>query len=222
MRGFFCLNYLTVLNYSLKNIKRKHLLPSIAAAAVLRLEETLALLIEEAKRRKIPRVKIYEVLLQNYLFAGYPSALVALKILKHRFPKTSSQKKDDMNLYHFKKRGIENCKAIYGSRYEKLISNVSGFSPELSDWLVLEGYGKVLGRKELSLKERELCIVAVLCVQKFEEQLYSHVNGAYRLGVKIEEINELIETLALLGRKGNVNFGKKVLQKFRKNKGVNK
>ena len=80
-----------------------------------------------------------------------------------------------------KKVGVVNCKKIYGNKFDKLISNVKEFSPELSKWLVTEGYGKVMGRKGLSLKEREMCNVAVLCSLKYDSQLYSHINGAMRL-----------------------------------------
>ena len=71
----------------------------------------------------------------------------------------------------------------------------------MAEWLVLEGYGKVLGRAGLSFKERELCIVAVLAAMKFEEQLYSHVNGAVNAGASIEEIEIVIKNLDLLGKK---------------------
>jgi 4-carboxymuconolactone decarboxylase len=203
-----------------KKLEKKYLLPLICAAAVLRLDEILEQLILVAKRKMIPNIKLYEALLQNYLFAGYPSAIVSLKILsKHdRFnTKTSA---DDMNLYHFRTRGEENCKAIYGKKYEKLITNVNSFSPELSEWLVLEGYGKVLGRDGLSLKERELCIVSVLSALKFEDQLYSHINGALRVKATNSDVESVIENLNLLGKKSLTAFGKNVLKKYKKNKGA--
>ncbi len=139
-----------------KKLEKKYLLPLICAAAVLRLDEILEELILLAKSKRIPNIKLYEALLQNYLFAGYPSAIISLKILNKHIRFTEKTSADDMNLYHFRTRGEENCKAIYGKKYEKLIANVKGFSPELSEWLVLEGYGKVLGRDGLSLKERSV------------------------------------------------------------------
>jgi len=196
------------------------LLPLICAAAVLRLDDILEELILLAKRKRIPNTRLYEALLQNYLFAGYPSAIISLKILNKHVRFNAKTSNDDMNLYHFKTRGEKNCKAIYGKKFDKLIANVNSFSPELSEWLVLEGYGKVLGREGLSLKERELCIVSVLTALKFEDQLYSHINGAFRVGATSNDVNAVIENFSLLGKKSLVNFGKKVLNKYRKNKGV--
>ena len=125
-----------------------------------------------------------------------------------------------MNLYHFRKIGVTNCQRVYGEKSEKLISNIKEFSPDLAEWLVLEGYGKVLGRKGLSLKERELSIVAVLTVLGFEDQLYSHINGAFRAGASILEIGKVIENLTLIGKKRIADFGLRVLNRFEKAKGM--
>jgi len=202
------------------NLTKKFLLPQIAAVSALNNFELLRKLILKAKSENIPFTKIYECLLQNYLFAGYPTALSSLKILKECYPKKRLPKKGDMNLYHFRKEGEVNCKKVYGAKYEKLIQNISAFSPELSEWLVLEGYGKVLSRPGLSLKEREMCIVAVLSVMKFEDQLYSHINGAVKSKASIDEIETVIKNLDLPGRRNYSRLGLKVLNRFKKNKGM--
>jgi len=205
---------------NLNNLQKKFYLPLICAAAVSRSDQNFRKLISLAKRKKVPYSKLYEALLQNYLFAGYPSAMVSLKILREYFPNVSHRNADDMNLYHYKKQGEQNCKLIYASKYEKLIMNVSYYSPDLSKWLVLEGYGKVLSRKGLSLKEREFCIVSVLSILKFEDQLYSHINGAARTGAKLIEIKSVIENLKLINKHREAGFGQRVLGKYIKEKGV--
>ena len=165
-------------------MRKKELLPLISASAVLRNYGDFSKLLTIAKRKRIPFNKIYEALLQNYLFAGYPSAILSLKQLKENYPAKRLSKAADMNLYHFRKRGIINCRKVYGDKSEKLISNVKQFSPDLAEWLVLEGYGKVLGREGLSFKERELCIVAVLTVLGFEDQIgFGAGQNARRYGI---------------------------------------
>ena len=222
--GFFISkNVIVIINQSrLRLLTKKNLLPLIAAASTLRKMDILREFIIQAKFRKIPFIKIYETLLQNYLFAGYPSALLSLKILKELYPNKKLTQAADMNLYHFRKRGEANCKKVYGNKYEKLIKNIRWFSPDLAEWLVLEGYGKVLSRKGLSMKERELCIVAVLTVLKFEDQLYSHINGASRAKTSIEEIQNVIESLSLIGNRNLSAFGLKVLNRYKKEKGMHK
>lgn len=205
---------------SFQNLQNKYSLPLICAASVSRSEQFFRKLLSLAKRKKVTYSKLYEALLQNYLFAGYPSAIISLKILKEYFPNVSHRTADDMNLYHFKKLGEQNCKLIYGKKFEKLISNVNHFSPEISSWLVLEGYGKVLSRKGLSLKERELCIVSVLSILRFEDQLYSHISGAVRTGAKLIEIESVIENLKLINKNRESRFGRRVFAGYIKEKGV--
>ena len=200
-----------------KNNKKYKLLilPLISAAAVLRKEKILKELLSSAKIGKISPHKIYEALLQTYLFAGFPSALISLKIASEFFSlsdrKTGTVKSN-------KKIGTENCKKIYGNKFDKLIKNVREFSPELSKWLITDGYGKVMGREGLSLKEREMCIVAILCSIKYESQLYSHINGAFRLKNSREEIRTVITSLEYIGGKNISEFGLRVFTLFFKNK----
>jgi 4-carboxymuconolactone decarboxylase len=202
-------------------LSKKYLLPQIAAASAMNQFKLLRELILRAKSGKVPFSKMYEALLQNYLFAGYPSALSSLRILKEYYPNKRLPEVADMNLYHFRRKGEARCKKVYGNKYEKLIRNINNFSPELAEWLVLEGYGKVLGRVGLSFKERELCIVAVLTVMKFEDQLYSHINGAIKAGASIEELHIVIKNLDLLGKKNLSGIGIKILMRYRKEKGMN-
>ena len=200
-----------------KNNKKYKLLilPLISSAAVLRKEKVLKELLYSAKVKKINSKKVYEALLQTYLFAGFPSSLISLKIASGFFP-LSNLKSESVKLY--KKIGVENCKKIYGNKFGKLIKNVGEFSPELSEWLITDGYGKVMGRKGLSLKEREMCIVAILSSMKYESQLYSHINGAFRLKNSFEEIRIVIISLEQVGANNISEFGLRVFNSFLKNK----
>ena len=203
---------------SIHEIRKKELLPLISAAAVIKNYDVFNKLLTITKLKHIPFNKIYEALLQNYLFAGYPSAILSLKKLKENYPAKKLNKAADMNLYHFRKRGIINCRKVYGEKSEKLINNVKQFSPDLAEWLILEGYGKVLGRDGLSFKERELCIVAVLTVLGFEDQLYSHINGAFRAKASIAEVRKVIENISLVEKKSITQFGLRVINRFEKAK----
>lgn len=191
----------------------------MAASSALNKTSKLRKLFNEAIRQEIDPGKIYENLLQNYLFAGFPAALISLKMFNEFYP-AFKLKKEIFDTEKFNRRGKEFGKKVYGDKFNKLIKNVEKFSPEMSDWLVREGYGKVLGRKGLSLAEREKSIILVLTVTKYHDQLYSHINGAWRLGVSIYKIKELIESLDLIGEKRKLVFGLKVLNEFSKNKGM--
>ncbi len=57
----------------------------LSASAVLRKEKELREILTYLKEHKFSRRKIYEALLQTYLFAGYPSALISLQTASEYF-----------------------------------------------------------------------------------------------------------------------------------------
>ncbi len=59
--------------------------------------------------------------------------------------------------------------------------------------MVMEGYGKVLGRPELALELRELCIASLLVVRRLPRQLYSHLRGALNAGASVGDVEAAVE-----------------------------
>lgn len=167
-------------------------------------------LIHLSGKKKISRLKIYEALLQNYLFCGFPNALFYLK----RFHNLTSFKpeKFQYDFDNLKLKGIETSRKIYGEKLDKLILNVKKFSPELAEWLIVEGYGKVISRSALSIKEREACIISVLVVQMFEEQLISHLYGGLKNGLTVKQIKKIISNLSEIECDTEMNFGLKIFE----------
>lgn len=196
----------------IKNLKQNFLFPLLSAAAVLRKEKYFRKLLQTAVDKEFNSQKIYEALLQTYLFAGFPSALISLKIYNEYFSYKPQNEK--YNFKEFSLRGSANCKQVYGVKYDKLISKVNSFSPDLSEWLIIEGYGKTLGRKSLSMKQRELCIVSILTALKFEDQLISHIRGAIRYGNSKEEIEKSLRNFELIGESKLAKWGIEILRKI--------
>jgi alkylhydroperoxidase/carboxymuconolactone decarboxylase family protein YurZ len=121
-----------------------------------------------------------EVTLQNYLFVGYPRAIHALQTLSHcaqgrdvkRYLLEPTRSRDWL------RRGRELCRQIYGEQYEALLVVMRRTHPELADWMIREGYGKVLARPFLGPRVRER----------------SHAAGALHVGAKRAEAREAVET----------------------------
>lgn len=196
----------------IKKLNEIELLALLSASSVLRKKNYFKIILEQLLDNKTSSKKIYEALLQTYLFAGFPSALVSLKIFHNTVSKEKVYKGFDLTKYL--NRGKKNCKLIYADKYEKLLKNIRSFSPEMAEWLIIEGYGKVLGRKGLSLKERELCIVSILSAMKFEEQLYSHIIGAINVKVEKKLILKSIGNLSLINAKSSARFGESVFNLY--------
>jgi alkylhydroperoxidase/carboxymuconolactone decarboxylase family protein YurZ len=137
---------------------------------------------------------IREAVLQAYLFAGYAAAINAFIILNEVSEGNQEfLREESRSLQDWEERGEELCKKIYGSQYEKLVHNMKRLHPDLADWMLWEGYGKVLARPFLNLVVRELLIVAMTAVLQVERQFTSHVRGALNVGATSEQIWAVFE-----------------------------
>lgn len=133
-----------------------------------------------------------EVLLQSHLFVGFPLAIEA--ILTWRLAvrrETVDDVADDPAEWAV--RGPRVCRTVYGRNYEKLRANVAALHPDLDRWMVEGGYGRVLGRPQLDLATRELCIVALLAVWDSPRQLHSHLRGALNAGAPDSHVDAAVQ-----------------------------
>ena len=48
------------------------------------------------------------------------------------------------DLHEWRERGEATCKRVYGAAYERLRQNIRALHPLLDEWMVVDGYGKVL------------------------------------------------------------------------------
>ena len=134
----------------------------ISAALASRDEAALTSAFEEASGVADNR-QVEEVLLQSYLFLGFPASLNGMTAWR-RFSDTVPSAPQELDCVGWADRGHEVCGSVYAGQYEKLRETVRALHPDLEQWMVVEGYGKVLGRPGLPLTTRELCIVASLAV----------------------------------------------------------
>ena len=74
-----------------------------------------------------------------------------------------------------------------------MIARIRSYHPDLAEWILSDGYGRVLARPGLSIRERELIVVAVLAALDVPLQLRSHVEGARRVGAKEAEIRAMVQ-----------------------------
>lgn len=163
----------------------------------------------------VPDRWVEELVLQSYLFAGFPRALNAAREWRAKGGGTGGGTaggagggpgasvgpgKDGAPpaeragtewdgaaaaaaVERWHAAGEETCARVYGRHYEKLRRNIRALHPELDDWMIVEGYGKVLSREGLDLGRRELCIVAACVAAQQARQLHSHLHGARNVGV---------------------------------------
>lgn len=143
---------------------------------------------------KVPHAWVEELLLQTYLFAGFPRALNGMREWRRQIPLPAAA--GAMDTVPHRAAGEATCARVYGGMYERLRQNVRALHPTLDDWMVVEGYGKVLSRPALDLGRRELCIVAACAATGQDRQLQSHLHGARNVGVPERVVSEALRALA--------------------------
>ncbi len=172
-------------------------------------------LIRKLKYKNFNAKKIYETILHSYLFCGFPATLESLKIFKKYYKKFNSEKYE-YNIKKFRNSGERNCKLIYKNNYRKLMDNMTMLSPEMKEWMILEGYGKVMSRPDLSLYEREFVTISVLTARYFEFQLHSHLKGCIHLGAEIKFIKEVLFSIKEITGLSNYKKALKLLSRIHK------
>jgi 4-carboxymuconolactone decarboxylase len=81
----------------------------------------------------VPPVHVEELLLQSYLFCGFPRALNAAREWRRVSQRTAptSDESDDLLGEEWRERGEQTCAAVYGAMYDKLRLNVRDLHPAL-------------------------------------------------------------------------------------------
>lgn len=172
---------------------------------LVRLAGVVAAGTEEAMRthiaaaRHLPAIWVDEVLLQSYLFAGFPRTLNALRewrrIGGHPAPARDDDAADPANAPQWRARGEVTCAQVYGSMYDKLRDNIAALHPAIDAWMVTDGYGKLLSRPGLDLPRRELCVIAACALARQDRQLHSHLHGALNVGASPADVSATLDAL---------------------------
>lgn len=169
----------------------RRVLVSLSAALASRDPGALAASMESCLKEADPR-RVEEAILQSYLFLGYPAALNAFGLWRGISRREAGEAVPG-TWEEWSDRGREVCRIVYAGQYQELRRNVRALHPDMERWMVVEGYGKVLGRPELDLVTRELCIASLLAVLGAPRQLHSHLRGALNAGATLEEVEEAVE-----------------------------
>lgn len=149
----------------------------------------------------VPHDWVEELILQTYLFAGFPRALNAAREWRRisgTEPDLASQPAPPDGFYNiaaFTQLGEATCATVYGNSYSKLRHNIRMLHPELDAWMIVEGYGKVLSRPALDLARRELCIIAACAIAKQDRQLHAHLLGALNSGASVPVVEQTLHLL---------------------------
>lgn len=161
--------------------------------------DLMELALRKGKQQSLEQHLFYEIVLQSYLFLGFPRMLIAAEALDRVFPTEKRRSVPEMVTEQEAKQwyvnGMSLCKRVYGDNFEALRTRVEALSPDIFRWMIIEGYGKVLSRPGVGLVDRELANVAMLLIDNREQQLYSHMKGALNVGATQELLMHVVEDI---------------------------
>jgi len=188
----------------------KHPAPRIlslfSAAITIADEITITAALELGRANSVTREMFYEIILQSYLFLGFPRMLTAAeyfnRVLPGDNPASGNGQITPDEAARWYREGSELCQKIYAHNYELLKNRVENLAPEIFRWMIIEGYGKVLSRPRLDMPTRELSIIAFLMMENREKQLFSHIRGAVNVGVDKSLLKLVVEDIGRAAGEG--------------------
>lgn len=147
-----------------------------------------------ARGAQVPPLWVEELLLQSMLNVGYPLALAAWAVWRELAgaPAEAGEPIDHGAWPHWAQRGPQACGEVYGRTYHKLLVNLRALHPALEPLVVIDAYGKILGRPGLDSKRRELCTLAAIAFVEAPKQLHAHFRGALNTGASVEEVDAVL------------------------------
>lgn len=174
-------------------------------------------ILRDFKARGIAGECLHEVIIQSYLFCGFPRMLDALFNLTEEFAPQEylGDRNSQVNLGYsaeesrqFERDGLALIQRIYAERFPKLRDSIQSMSPDIYRIMIMEGYGKILSRPGLDVLTRELCVVATLAYEGRYRQLRAHLLGSLNVGVGVEDLMELLDIIEPFTNSDRIAFAR--------------
>ncbi|HET7040634.1 MAG TPA: carboxymuconolactone decarboxylase family protein [Gemmatimonadales bacterium] len=150
---------------------------------------------------KVDPLMVDEAILMAIVAVGFPRTLIAMRAWRKVSGERSAVRGDASSGSDYRRHaewtadGEATCRVVYGSNYERLRETVRQLHPDLDGWMITEGYGRTLSRPGLTLRQRELLMVAMCAVLDVPHQLHSHLKGALHAGATPAEVGEGLEAV---------------------------
>ncbi len=184
------------------------MLAKIAAAGASGQFDTTEQLFRQGKEAGLSALQMYETVLNLLPYIGYPRTLSTMSSFQKVYPRyirDRSGGKDpqptepwqDYAVKVWGERGaqIQQQLGVGGAGAEELTKQLTLLSPELTEWVRYDDFGRVFGRAGLSLLEREAIVIGVLIAQG-APQIAAHHRAMLRVGGSEALIDALVEAVA--------------------------
>ena len=97
---------------------------------------------------------------------------------------------DDSERY---KKGLEIRREVLGNDHvDRALAKVNEFNGPFQEFITRYAWGEIWGRSGLTRRERSLITLAMLVALNREAEFRMHIRAAFRNGVTVEEVRELL------------------------------
>ena len=183
---------------------------TIAAAGASGQFDKAEQLFRQGKEAGLSELQMYETVLNLLPYIGYPRTLSTMSSFQTVYPQyirerssgKAPQPTEPWQEYAVKvwgERGaqIQQQLGVGGAGAEELTKQLTLLSPELTEWVRYDDFGRVFGRAGLSLIEREAIVIGVLIAQG-APQIAAHHRAMLRVGGSEALIDSLVEAVAAI------------------------
>ncbi|WP_422348985.1 carboxymuconolactone decarboxylase family protein [Flagellimonas sp.] len=146
--------------------------------------------------------ELHEIIIQMSVYCGFPSAVEAAKTYKEVLDQRrlggkidevgvkgkSTPEEEKLN------KGKEILQELGVVSPESLEKAFQDVSPDFLNYVFQFGFGEVVSRSGLGLREREIATIAALTALGVKDALKFHIQGALNLGISKAEIAEVLIT----------------------------
>jgi alkylhydroperoxidase/carboxymuconolactone decarboxylase family protein YurZ len=183
------------------------MLAKIAAAGAAGQFDKTEQLFRQGKEAGLSELQMYETVLNMLPYIGYPRTLSTMLSFQKAYPNyirdrsggKEPQPTESWQDYAGKvwiERGtqIQQQLGFGGPGTEEFTKQLTQLSPELTEWVRYDDFGRVFGRAGLSLIEREAIVIGVLIAQG-APQIAAHHRAMLRVGGSAALIDALVEAV---------------------------
>ena len=161
--------------------------------------QELRVLSEAALRRGRTPADLVEMGLQVVAYAGFPRAIETLGVVRavleasgdppDGLPGAGGAPADEQALAGAGRVVFER---IYADATGDVLESLDALCDGFSRWVLVDAYGRILGRPGLSLGDRELMAVSALALMALPAPLGSHIRGALRNGSTTDDVEDIL------------------------------
>lgn len=150
--------------------------------------------------------EVKEVILQMSVYSGFPGCINGMNALKEVLEERSNKGiKDDIGKspsYHNENtrlnRGEHELTKLDSTQVEKLKKAYDEFSPSLVRFVLEYGYADIFSRDNLSTRHRQIATISALAAMgNAKSQLKFHINAGLNIGLKENEIKEIMLLMSI-------------------------